>query len=281
MSKQQNLTGAQAAEPLVYDPNYILMVRGLKKYFPIKGGFFNREIGAVKAVDGVTFNLKRGTTMGLVGESGCGKTTTGRTILRLSSDKTAGDVLFNGQEVYDLSHEELRHLRTKMQIIFQDPFSSLSPRLPIGEIIGEAVREHKLVPKDEFDDYVDEVMDQCGLQPFQKERYPHEFSGGQRQRICIARALALNPEFVVCDEPVSALDVSVQAQILNLLADLKAQYGPAVLFITHDLGVVRSVADRILVLHRGRAVEEGPAARILSDPRDPYTRELLAAEPRC
>ena len=169
-----------ATTPLVYDPQYILMVRDLKKYFPIKGGFMNRVVGNVKAVDGVTFNLRRGTTMGLVGESGCGKTTTGRTILRLSGDKTAGDVLFNVQEVYDLSHEELRHLRTKMQIIFQDPFSSLSPRLPVGEIIGEAVREHNLVPKAEFDDYVDEIMDQCGLQPFQKERYPHEFSGGHR-----------------------------------------------------------------------------------------------------
>ncbi|HQE70633.1 MAG TPA: dipeptide/oligopeptide/nickel ABC transporter ATP-binding protein, partial [Atopobiaceae bacterium] len=216
MSIEANRISADTGK-LVYDPQYILMVKDLKKHFPIKGGMMNRVVGQVKAVDGVTFNLKRGTTMGLVGESGCGKTTTGRAILRLSGEKTAGEVLFNGQEVYDLSHEELRHLRTKMQIIFQDPFSSLSPRLPIGEIIGEAVREHKLVPKAEFDDYIDGVMDQCGLQPFQKERYPHEFSGGQRQRICIARALALNPEFVVCDEPVSALDVSIQAQIINLL----------------------------------------------------------------
>ena len=279
MSKQQNLTGAQAAEPLVYDPNYILMVRGLKKYFPIKGGFFNREIGAVKAVDGVTFNLKRGTTMGLVGESGCGKTTTGRTILRLSSDKTAGDVLFNGQEVYDLSHEELRHLRTKMQIIFQDPFSSLSPRLPIGEIIGEAVREHKLVPKDEFDDYVDEVMDQCGLQPFQKERYPHEFSGGQRQRICIARALALNPEFVVCDEPVSALDVSIQAQVINMFDELQDQLGLTYLFIAHDLLVVRHISDRIAVMYLGRMVELAPAGEIYDHPLHPYSQSLLSAVP--
>ena len=279
MSKQQNLTGAQAAEPLVYDPNYILMVRGLKKYFPIKGGFFNREIGAVKAVDGVTFNLKRGTTMGLVGESGCGKTTTGRTILRLSSDKTAGDVLFNGQEVYDLSHEELRHLRTKMQIIFQDPFSSLSPRLPIGEIIGEAVREHKLVPKDEFDDYVDEVMDQCGLQPFQKERYPHEFSGGQRQRICIARALALNPEFVVCDEPVSALDVSIQAQIINLLKDLQEQRKLTYLFISHDLSVVEHISDTVGVMYLGNLVEYGEKKDIFANPLHPYTQALFSAIP--
>ena len=179
--------------PLVYDEQYILMVRDLKKYFPIKGGLMNRVVGQVKAVDGVTFNLKRGTTMGLVGESGCGKTTTGRTILRLYDTKTAGDVLFNGREVYDLNKKELRDIRTEMQIIFQDPFSSLSPRLPVSEIIGEAAREHGLVSRAEFNDYVDKVMDDCGLQPFHKDRYPHEFSGGQRQRICIARALALDP----------------------------------------------------------------------------------------
>ena len=218
--------------PVEYDPQYILQVNHLKKYFPIKSGMIAHTVGYVKAVDGVTFNLKRGTTMGLVGESGCGKTTTGRTILRLYDSKTAGQVLFNGQEVYDLSHKELRALRTKMQIIFQDPFSSLSPRMPVGEIIGEAVREHNLVPKDEFNDYIDQVMDNCGLQPFHKDRYPHEFSGGQRQRICIARALALNPEFIVCDEPVSALDVSIQAQIINLLLDLKEQQNLTYMFIT-------------------------------------------------
>ena len=206
-------------EPVTYDPQYILMVNQLKKYFPIKDGMLAKTVGHVKAVDGVTFNLKRGTTMGLVGESGCGKTTTGRTILRLAGEKTGGQVLFNGQEVYDLNSKEMRALRTKMQIIFQDPFSSLSPRLPVGEIIGEAVKEHNLVSKAEYNDYIDQVMDDCGLQPFHKVRYPHEFSGGQRQRICIARALALNPEFVVCDEPVSALDVSIQAQIINLLKD--------------------------------------------------------------
>ena len=199
--------------PIEPDPQYILQVNALKKYFPIKGGFFGTTTGYVKAVDGVTFNIKRGTTMGLVGESGCGKTTCGRTILRLSGEKTGGQVLFEGKEVYDMSAKEMHDLRTKMQIIFQDPFSSLSPRMPVGEIIGEAVREHNLVPKNEYNDYIDRIMDNCGLQPFHKDRYPHEFSGGQRQRICIARALALDPEFVVCDEPVSALDVSIQAYI--------------------------------------------------------------------
>ncbi len=264
---------------LVYDPQYILMVRDLKKYFPIKGGMMNRVVGNVKAVDGVTFNLKRGTTMGLVGESGCGKTTTGRTILRLSGGKTAGDVLFNGQEVYDLSHEDLRHLRTKMQIIFQDPFSSLSPRLPIGEIIGEAVREHNLVPKSELDDYVDQIMDQCGLQPFQKERYPHEFSGGQRQRICIARALALNPEFVVCDEPVSALDVSIQAQIINLLRELQEAHDLTYLFISHDLSVVEHISDTVGVMYLGNLVEYGEKKDIFANPLHPYTEALFSAIP--
>ena len=228
MNINENITPEEQSE-------YILEVRNLKKHFPIKGGFFSRTVGHVKAVDGVTFKVKRGTTMGLVGESGCGKTTTGRVILRLSGEKTDGEVLFNGQEVYDLSDKEMRAMRPKMQIIYQDPFSSLSPRLPVGEIIGEAVREHNLVPKEEFEDYIDKVMDDCGLQPFHKDRYPHEFSGGQRQRICIARALALNPEFIVCDEPVSALDVSIQAQILNLLMDLQRDRNLTYMFVTHNL----------------------------------------------
>ena len=265
--------------PIEYDPQYILQVKDLKKYFPIKGGIMNRVVGNVKAVDGVTFNLKRGTTMGLVGESGCGKTTTGRTILRLSGEKTGGQVLFNGKEVYDLSPKEMRELRTKMQIIFQDPFSSLSPRLPVGEIIGEAVREHNIVPKAEYEAYIDQVMDNCGLQPFHKDRYPHEFSGGQRQRICIARALALNPEFVVCDEPVSALDVSIQAQIINLLKDLQEKYNLTYLFISHDLSVVEHISDTVGVMYLGNLVEYGATADIFKNPLHPYTEALFSAIP--
>lgn len=262
-----------------YSPDYILEVKDLKKYFPIKGGMMNRIVGYVKAVDGVTFNLKRGTTMGLVGESGCGKTTTGRTILRLAGEKTGGQVLFNGHEVYDYSKAEMRDLRTQMQIIFQDPFSSLSPRLPVGEIIGEAVREHNIVSRSEYDDYIDKVMDDCGLQPFHKSRYPHEFSGGQRQRICIARALALNPEFVVCDEPVSALDVSIQAQIINLLKKLQDDRKLSYLFISHDLSVVEHISDSVGVMYLGSMVEYGDKKDIFRNPLHPYTKALFSAIP--
>ena len=262
-----------------YDPQYILMVNNLKKHFPIKGGMMNRVVGHVKAVDGVTFNLRPGRTMGLVGESGCGKTTAGRTILRLYPDKTDGQVLFEGKEIFDLTPSELRAMRTQMQIIFQDPFSSLSPRLPVGEIIGEAVREHKLVSKEEYGDYVDKVMDDCGLQPFHKERYPHEFSGGQRQRICIARALALNPKFVVCDEPVSALDVSIQAQIINLLKKLQEERKLTYLFISHDLSVVEHISDAVGVMYLGNLVEYGDKQDIFRNPLHPYTKALFSAIP--
>ena len=278
-AKREKLVTDNSFTPLTYDPQYILMVNRLKKYFPIKGGMISKTVGHVKAVDGVSFNLKRGTTMGLVGESGCGKTTLGRVILRLSGEKTAGQVLFNGQEVYDFSAREMRALRPKMQIIFQDPFSSLSPRLPVGEILGEAVREHGIVPQAEFNDYIDRVMDNCGLQPFHKDRYPHEFSGGQRQRICIARALALNPEFVVCDEPVSALDVSIQAQIINLLKELQEQYSLTYLFISHDLSVVEHISDSVGVMYLGNLVEYGTTENIFSNPLHPYTEALFSAIP--
>ncbi len=259
--------------------DYILQVRDLKKHFPIKGGMFSKTVGWVKAVDGVSFNLRRGATMGLVGESGCGKTTTGRVILRLSGEKTAGDVLFNGQDVYALTDREMRDMRPKMQIIFQDPFSSLQPRMPVSEIIGEAVREHGIVAPDEFDDYIEHVMDQCGLQPFHKDRYPHEFSGGQRQRICIARALALKPEFIVCDEPVSALDVSIQAQIINLLEDLQEHNNLTYLFISHDLSVVEHISDVVGVMYLGNLVEYGETKDIFRNPLHPYTEALFSAIP--
>ena len=216
--------------------------------------------------------------MGLVGESGCGKSTTGRTILRLI-EKTDGTILFNGEDISTYNKEKLRGLRTKMQIIFQDPYSSLSPRLPIGEIIGEAVREHKLVSRAEYDDYVTKVMKDCGLQPYHKDRYPHEFSGGQRQRICIARALALNPEFVVCDEPVSALDVSIQAQIINLLQELQEKRNLTYLFISHDLSVVEHISDTVGVMYLGGLVETGETDDIFANPLHPYTKALFSAIP--
>ena len=255
----------------------ILVVKNLKKYFPIKAGLGEKKM-VVKAVDDVSFSIKKGTTMGLVGESGCGKSTTGRTILRLY-DKTEGTVLFDGVDVHSLSKKELRKLRTKMQIIFQDPYSSLSPRLPVGEIIGEAVREHGLVPKEELDDYVTKIMLSCGLQPYHKDRYPHEFSGGQRQRICIARAIALNPEFVVCDEPVSALDVSVQAQVINLLKDLQDELGLTYLFVSHDLSVVEHISDTVGVMYLGGMVEVGATEDIFENPLHPYTKALFSAIP--
>ncbi|MBQ6425194.1 MAG: ABC transporter ATP-binding protein [Clostridia bacterium] len=265
--------------PVEPDDQYLLQVNALKKYFPVKGGFVSHTVGYVKAVDGITFNLRRGACMGLVGESGCGKTTAGRTILRLSGEKTGGQVLFKGREVYDLNPKEMRELRPKMQIIFQDPFSSLSPRMPVSEIIGEAVREHGLVPKEEFDDYIDRIMDECGLQPFHKDRYPHEFSGGQRQRICIARALALNPEFIVCDEPVSALDVSIQAQIINLLKELQNEHHLTYLFISHDLSVVEHISETVGVMYLGNLVEYGDTADIFDNPLHPYTQALFSAIP--
>jgi peptide/nickel transport system ATP-binding protein len=256
----------------------ILEVSHLKKYFPIKGGFFGGVTGNVKAVDDVSFSIRRGTTMGLVGESGCGKSTTGRTLLRLI-EKTDGTVLFNGEDISKYNRKELRSLRTKMQIIFQDPYSSLSPRLPVGEIIGEAVREHGLVTKGEFDEYITTVMKDCGLQEYHKDRYPHEFSGGQRQRICIARALALNPEFVVCDEPVSALDVSIQAQIINLLKELQEKRNLTYLFISHDLSVVEHISDTVGVMYLGGLVETGSTEEIFDHPYHPYTRALFSAIP--
>lgn len=256
----------------------VLEVRNLKQYFPIKAGLMQRVVGHVKAVDGISFDIKRGTTMGLVGESGCGKTTAGKTILRLN-EKTDGEVFFNGINIFDLDRKELRALRPKMQIIFQDPYSSLSPRLPVSEIIGEAVREHGLAPEKQHNAYIEHIMEICGLQPYHKARYPHEFSGGQRQRICIARALALLPEFIVCDEPVSALDVSIQAQIINLLKDLQDDFELTYLFISHDLSVVEHISDEVGVMYLGSLVEFGSKKQIFRNPLHPYSQALLSAAP--
>lgn len=257
----------------------MIRVQDLKKYYPIKGGLFGRVTGYIKAVDGISFAIAKGTTMGLVGESGCGKSTTGRMLLRLGGEKTGGEVLFQDRDIYGLSVRELRALRPKMQIIYQDPFSSLSPRLPVGEIIGEAVRVHKLVPKKELPGYIDGIMDKCGLQSFHKNRYPHEFSGGQRQRIGIARALALQPDFVVCDEPVSALDVSVQAQIVNLLQDLQQEYALTYLFISHDLSVVEHICDTVGVMYLGSLMEYAATKALFANPLHPYTQALFSAIP--
>lgn len=250
----------------------MIQVTNLKKYYPGKAG-------VIKAVDGVSFSIQKGTTLGLVGESGCGKSTTGRMVLRLGGSLTGGQVLFQGQDIYRLSTRQLRALRPKMQIVFQDPFSSLSPRMTVGEIIAEAVREHRLVSKKELADYVAHIMDICGLDSYHKNRYPHEFSGGQRQRIGIARALALKPEFILCDEPVSALDVSVQAQIVNLLQDLQAEYGLTYLFISHDLSVVEHICQQIAVMYLGKIVEQGSTQQVYDNPLHPYTRALLSAIP--
>jgi len=256
----------------------VLEVIDLKQYFPIKAGLMQRVVGHVKAVDGISFQIKRGKTMGLVGESGCGKTTVGKTILRLN-EKTSGDVLFFGFDIFAISRKELRTIRPKMQIIFQDPYSSLSPRLPVAEIIGEAVKEHHIVPDNEYEDHLDNIMKSCGLQPYHKDRYPHEFSGGQRQRICIARALALTPSFIVCDEPVSALDVSIQAQIINLLKDLQEKFKLTYLFISHDLSVVEHISDDVGVMYLGNLVEYGSKTAIFKNPLHPYTQALLSAAP--
>ncbi|MDR5695681.1 MAG: ABC transporter ATP-binding protein [Armatimonadota bacterium] len=257
----------------------ILEVRNLKKYFPITKGFiFQRQVGAVKAVDGVSFTIRRGETLGLVGESGCGKTTTGRVILRLQ-EPTAGEVIFEGKNVFALNKEELRRMRRDMQIIFQDPYSSLNPRMTVGDIVGEPLEIHNIARGREKLRRVQELLEVVGLSPYHVNRYPHEFSGGQRQRIGIARALALNPKLIICDEPVSALDVSIQAQILNLLEDLQKEFKLTYLFIAHDLSVVRHISDRVAVMYLGKIVELAPTDQLFENPQHPYTEALLSAVP--
>ncbi|MFZ5990164.1 MAG: ABC transporter ATP-binding protein [Deinococcota bacterium] len=256
----------------------LLEVKDLKKWFPIRGGILSRVVANVKAINGVSFSVKKGEVLGLVGESGSGKTTVGRTILRLI-EPTEGSIKFNGQEITTLSKAQLRPYRRKMQIIFQDPFASLNPRMTVGDIIAEPLVIHGIGTPQERQERVANLLRTVGLSPDHVRRYPHEFSGGQRQRIGIARALAVEPEFVVADEPVSALDVSIQAQVVNLLQDLKEQFGLTVLFIAHDLAVVEYISDRIAVMYLGRIMELATSKQLYANPKHPYTEALLSAIP--
>jgi len=266
-------------ETRVADPSRpLLEVRHLKKYFPVRAGLFRGVRGLVKAVDDVSFQIWPRQTLGLVGESGCGKTTTGRALLRLI-EPTGGEVFFRGRDLLALSGEALRRERRHMQIIFQDPYASLNPRMSAGAIIGEGLRIHGLARRRDLRERVGRLLERVGLRPEDADRYPHEFSGGQRQRIGIARALALNPCFIVCDEPVSALDVSIQAQIINLLLDLQEEFGLSYLFIAHDLSVVKHISHRVAVMYMGRLVEVGACREIFENPLHPYTEALLSAVP--
>lgn len=260
------------------ESDVLLRVRALKKHFPIAGGLLNRRVGAVKAVDGISFEIKPGETLGLVGESGCGKSTTGRAILQLQRP-TSGQVFFEDHDLMKLNAEELRRLRPKMQMIFQDPYASLNPRHPVGKIVGEPLVIHGIMKGKELQDRVAELLSLVGMNPAYMRRFPHEFSGGQRQRIGIARALSLNPSFVVCDEPISALDVSIQAQVVNLLQDLQGQLGLTYLFIAHDLSMVKHISHRIAVMYLGKIMELCDKNSLFDDPLHPYTQSLISAVP--
>src|SRR5690349_4804899 len=262
------------------DKEVLLSVRGLKKHFPITPGIIlQRQVGAVKAVDDVSFDVYKGETLGLVGESGCGKSTTGRTVLQLYKP-TSGSVVFEGKELTTLPAEELRKMRKRMQMIFQDPFASLNPRMSVGRIVSEPLRIHNIIPnKKEEQEYVESLLERVGLNPYYVNRYPHEFSGGQRQRIGIARALALKPSFIVADEPISALDVSIQAQVVNLLEDLQDELNLTYLFIAHDLSMVRHICDRVAVMYLGKIVELAATDELYDNPLHPYTQALLSAVP--
>ncbi len=260
------------------DPDALLEVRHLRKCFPLKKSLTGKVLSELIAVDDISFTLKPGETLGIVGESGCGKTTMGRTLLKLHQP-SGGQIYFNGEDITNFKGSQMRDIRTKMQIIFQDPYSSLPPRSTVGDIISEPVLVHGIVPKSEVKDYVLDLMDKCGLRDYYYERYPHEFSGGQRQRICIARALSVKPQLVVCDEPVSALDVSIQAQIINLLKDLQKSMNLTYLFISHDLSVVKFISDKIGVMYLGSMVEFGNKKDIFDNPLHPYTKALFSAIP--
>jgi len=258
--------------------DYLIEVDGLKKHFPIQDGLFGQQTGQLRAVDGVSFKIRKGSIFGLVGESGSGKTTVGRTLLGLY-EKTAGSVKFRGEELSSLKPKQLKALRPKIQLVFQDPYSSLNPRMRVGDAIGEAMLEHKLCSAAELRGKVIEVMKICGLSALHYNRFPHEFSGGQRQRIGIARALILNPDFIIADEPISALDVSIQAQIINLFSDLRDDHGVTFLFISHDLGVVEHLCDDVAVMYLGQIVETADRDSLFRQPLHPYTQALLAAVP--
>ena len=274
------MTSAVAPTPdeTVTAPSDLVEVRGLKVYFPIRSGIFQQEVGTVKAIDGIDFEIRRGETLGLVGESGCGKSTTGRALIRLR-EPTEGTVTFDGIELAKLKPDALRKMRRRMQIIFQDPYGSLDPRMTVGATIAEPIDTHNLAKGKDRRDRIADLLRIVGLDPKYVSRYPHEFSGGQRQRIGVARALAVEPEFIVCDEPISALDVSIQAQVLNLLTDLRNQLGLTYLFIAHDLSVVKHISDRVAVMYLGKIVEIGTRAQVYDTPSHPYTQALLSAAP--
>ena len=261
-----------------FDPDCLLEVRHLRKCFPMKKTFTGKVTKELVAVDDVSFKLHAGETLGIVGESGCGKTTTGRAILKLH-EPSGGQIIFNGEDITNYTPKQMRDIRKEMQIIFQDPYSSLPPRDTVGGLLSEPVQVHGIVPKSEVKDYVLKLMDECGLRDYYFERYPHEFSGGQRQRICIARALSVNPKLVICDEPVSALDVSIQAQIINLLKKLQRERNMAYVFISHDLSVVKFISDKILVMYLGAVMEFGTKEDIFTNPLHPYTKALFSAVP--
>ena len=267
-----------SVEEYTPNPDYILEVKNLKKYFPLNPNFFGKPQSLLRAVDNVSFGVEKGKTIGVVGESGCGKTTLGRTILKLY-ESDGGKIWFEGKDLTQLSRKEMNKLRVDIQLVFQDPYSSLPPRMTVGEIISEAVKVHNIVPRDQVQSHVLKIMEQCGLQPTYYSRYPHEFSGGQRQRICIARALAVNPKLVICDEPVSALDVSIQAQIINLLKQLQKEMQLTYVFISHDLSVVKYITDNILVMYLGNMMEYGDTDEIFDNPLHPYTKALFSAVP--